>query len=285
MNRISQIRKVLLITLFLNILVSGSKIIYGYMTSSIAMISDGFHSLFDGVSNIVGLIGLYLSFHPPDEKHPYGHKKYETVFTIFVGLLMFITCFEIFKKVYLSLSNRHDVVVTTESFIIMGVTMLINLFVTNYESKMGHKLKSDYLLADARHTKSDIYSSIGVIVALLLSKTGFPAADAIVGAVVGIVVAKTAIDIIRESAETLVDRRQIDISVIKNIACNIEGVIDCHDIRTRGTKGDIFVDLCVHVSPQLSIDEAHKIADEIEARIKRLIPDVVDVMVHIEPHN
>jgi cation diffusion facilitator family transporter len=285
MDRILEIRKVLLITLFLNILVSGSKIIYGYITSSIAMISDGFHSLFDGVSNIVGLIGLYLSAHPPDEKHPYGHKKYETVFTIFVGLLMFLTCFEIFKKVYLSFSDRHSIVVTTESFIIMVITMLINIFVTTYESNMGNKLKSDYLLADAKHTKSDIYSSIGVIAALLLSKMGLPAADAIIGAIVGIIVAKTAIEIIRESTETLVDRRQIDISIIKNIACKIEGVIDCHDIRTRGTKGDIFVDLCVHVSSGLSIEDAHKIADEVEARIKRLIPDVVDVMVHIEPHN
>lgn len=285
MDRIRQIRKVLVITLLLNLAVSGSKIIYGYITSSVAMISDGFHSLFDGVSNIVGLIGIYLSSHPPDEAHPYGHKKYETVFTIFVGLLMFITCFEIFRKVYLHFSEKHVVNVTTESFIVLGITMFINIFVTTYEKRMGNNLNSDYLLADAKHTKSDIYSSIGVIIALILSRIGLPSADAIIGAIVGIVVAKTGIEIIKESAETLVDKRQIDVSIIKNIACNVKGVIDCHDIRTRGTRGDIFVDLSVHVSSALSVEEAHRIAEEVENRIKRLIPDVVDVVIHIEPDN
>lgn len=283
MDRTGQIRKVLIITLLLNVFVSASKVIYGYSISSVSMVSDGFHSLFDGVSNIVGLIGIYLASHPPDERHPYGHKKYETIFTIFVGLLMFITCLEIFKRVYFFFSEKIRIIVTPESFIIMGLTMIINIFVTTYENRMGNRLKSSYLLADAKHTKSDIYSSIGVIVALLLSKIGLPSADAIVGAIVGIVVAKTGIEIIKESAETLVDRRQIDISIIKNIACNVEGVIDCHDIRTRGTKSDIFVDLSVHVASSLSIEEAHKISEEVEERIKRLIPDVVDVVIHIEP--
>lgn len=285
MDRIGQIRKVLIITLILNVFVSASKVLYGYIISSVAMVSDGFHSLFDGVSNIVGLIGIYLASHPPDERHPYGHKKYETIFTIFVGLLMFVTCLEIFKRVYFFFSERNRIIVTPESFIIMGLTMLINIFVTTYENRMGNRLKSSYLLADAKHTKSDIYSSIGVIIALILSKIGLPSADAIVGAIVGIVVAKTGIEIIKESAETLVDRRQIDISIIKNIACNVKGVIDCHDIRTRGTKNDIFVDLSVHVSSSLSIEEAHKIAEEVEERIKRLIPDVVDVVIHIEPNH
>jgi cation diffusion facilitator family transporter len=283
MDRTYQIKKVLILTLLLNLAVSCSKIIYGYFISSVAMISDGFHSLFDGVSNIVGLIGIYLSSHPPDETHPYGHKKYETIFTIFVGLLMFVTCFEIFRKVYLNFSKNYTVTVTTESFIVMMLTICINIFVNTYEKKMGNRLNSDYLLADAKHTKSDIYSSIGVIIALILSRIGLPSADAIVGAIVGIIVAKTGMEIIKESAETLVDRKKIDVSIIKNIACNIEGVIDCHDIRTRGVRGDVFVDLSVHVSSSLSIEEAHKIADEVETRIKRLIPEVVDVVVHIEP--
>ena len=97
MQRTSEIRKVLLITLALNILVSAAKVFYGYITNSVSIFSDGFHSFFDGISNIVGLAGIYISSNPPDEKHPYGHRKYETVFTIFVGLLMRLTCFEVLK--------------------------------------------------------------------------------------------------------------------------------------------------------------------------------------------
>lgn len=284
MDRTSEIRKVLIITLLLNILVSGAKMFYGYFTYSVAIISDGYHSLFDGVSNVVGLVGIYLASHPPDERHPYGHRKYETVFTIFVGLLMFITCIEIFKRVYDSLTGKYKAEVTTLSFVLMLSTMAVNMFVTMYEKRMGRKLSSEYLMADAQHTKSDIYASIGVIVGLIFIKLGFPIADPIVGAIVGILVAMAGVNIIRESAEALVDRTQTDTSSIRDIVCSIEGVLDCHDIRTRGTKNHVFVDLHILVSPLLTVQDAHKIAHAVEKKIKSKIPEVIDVVVHIEPH-
>ena len=283
MDRTSEIRKVLLITLLLNILVSAAKIFYGYITGSISIFSDGFHSLFDGVSNIVGLIGIYIASHPPDEKHPYGHRKYETVFTIFVGLLMLFTCFEVFRKVYESLTGRHETTVTSASFWVMAVTLIINIFVSVYEKQKGEKLSSEFLIADSRHTKSDIYVSLGVIVSLVFIKLGFPIADPIAGAVVGIFIAKAGIDIIRESTETLVDRTQMDTSIIKEIACSVNGVMECHEIRTRGTRSHVFIDLHILVDPSLSVENAHRIAEAVEKEIKSKISEVVDVVVHIEP--
>ncbi len=283
MDRTSEIRKVLLITLVLNILVSAAKVFYGYITGSISIFSDGFHSLFDGVSNIVGLIGIYIASHPPDEKHPYGHRKYETVFTIFVGLLMLVTCFEVFRNVYESLTGRHVTTVTAVSFWVMVITMLINIFVSIYERRMGIRLNSEFLIADSKHTKSDIFVSIGVIVSLIFIKSGFPIADPITGVIVGTFIAKAGIEIIRESTETLVDRTQMDISIIKEIACTVAGVMECHEIRTRGTKSHIFVDLHVLVDPSLSVENAHRIAETVEKEIKRKISEVVDVVVHIEP--
>ncbi len=283
LDRTSEIRKVLLITLLLNILVSAAKIFYGYITGSISIFSDGFHSLFDGVSNIVGLIGIYIASHPPDEKHPYGHRKYETVFTIFVGLLMLFTCFEVFKKVYESLTGRHETTITTASFFVMVITLIINIFVSAYEKRKGEKLSSEFLIADSRHTKSDIYVSLGVIVSLVFIKLGFPIADPIAGAVVGIFIAKAGIDIIRESTETLVDRTQMDTSIIKEIACSVNGVMECHEIRTRGTRSHVFIDLHILVDPSLSVENAHRIAEAVEKEIKSKISEVVDVVVHIEP--
>ncbi|MCL5063177.1 MAG: cation diffusion facilitator family transporter [Nitrospirae bacterium] len=283
LDRTSEIRKVLLITLLLNILVSAAKIFYGYITGSISIFSDGFHSLFDGVSNIVGLIGIYIASHPPDEKHPYGHRKYETVFTIFVGLLMLFTCFEVFRKVYESLTGRHETTITTASFFVMVITLIINIFVSAYEKRKGEKLSSEFLIADSRHTKSDIYVSLGVIVSLVFIKLGFPIADPIAGAVVGIFIAKAGIDIIRESTETLVDRTQMDTSIIKEIACNVDGVMECHEIRTRGTRSHVFIDLHILVDPSLSVENAHRIAEAVEKEIKSKISEVVDVVVHIEP--
>lgn len=283
MDRTTEIRKVLLITLLLNILVSAAKVFYGHITHSISIFSDGFHSLFDGVSNIVGLIGTYIASNPPDDKHPYGHRKYETVFTIFIGLLMLLTCFEVFKKVYESLTGRHETTITAASFFVMIVTMAINIFVSTYEKRKGEKLNSEFLIADSRHTKSDIYVSIGVIVSLVFIKLDFPIADPIAGAVVGILIAKAGIDIIRESTETLVDRTQMDISIIKEIACEVEGVMECHEIRTRGTKSHIFIDLHILVDPSMSVENAHRIAENVEKKIKGMISEVVDVVVHIEP--
>jgi cation diffusion facilitator family transporter len=282
-DRTSEIRKVLLITLSLNLLVSTAKVFYGYITHSISIFSDGFHSLFDGVSNIVGLIAIYIASHPPDEKHPYGHRKYETVFTIFVGLLMLLTCFEVFKKVYESLTGRHETTVTSASFWVMVITLIINIFVSVYEKRRGEKLNSEFLIADSKHTKSDIYVSLGVIVSLIFIKSGFPIADSIAGVIVGIFIAKAGIDIIRESTETLVDKTQMDISIIKEIAYRVEGVKECHGIRTRGTKSHVFIDLHILVNPSMSVENAHRIAETVEREIKNKISEVVDVVVHIEP--
>lgn len=286
MNRTSEIRKVLVVTLLFNILVSASKIVYGYMTYSVAIASDGFHSLFDGVSNIVGLAGVYLASHPPDEEHPYGHRKYETVFTIFIGVLMFVTCYEIFKGVYESLTGRqHQPLVGTASFALMIATTAVNIFVTLYESKKGKELKSEYLRADASHTKSDIYVSVGVIVSLVFIELGFPSADAIAGAVVGLFVAKAGLDIIKESTQTLIDRTQVAAPRILEIANSVCGVVECHNVRTRGTKDSIFVDMHCLVNPDLSVEEAHGIAHKVEAELKGKFPEIVDIVVHIEPSN
>lgn len=273
----------LVVTLLLNLLVSGAKIAYGSVARSIAITSDGFHSLFDGVSNVAGLIGIYVAAHPPDEQHPYGHRKYETVFAIFVGALMFVTCFEILKESYYAFRGAQRTVVSTGSFLVMFATLAVNIVVTTYEERVGRRLSSEYLIADAQHTKSDIYVTLGVIVGLLFIKLGYPLADPIAGVIVSAFVARAGIRIIRESTEMLVDRTQVETALIQEIACSVEGVAGCHSVRTRGTKNSVFVDLHILVNPFLSVEDSHKIADAVEARIKERIPEVVDVVVHIEP--
>jgi cation diffusion facilitator family transporter len=284
MKRARQIRSILLITLILNLSVAAAKVIYGYITNSIAMISDGFHSSFDGLSNIAGIIGIAISAAPPDRAHPYGHRKYETIFTIFIGAIMMVTCFEIFKKAYNALFTAHEPAVTTTSFIIMAITMAVNIFISSYEKRKGHELKSEFLIADSKHTKSDIYVSAGVIVSFVLIKFGIPLADPIVGSIVGLLVAKAGFSIIKESTEILVDASNADIQKIREIACNVRGVKDCHAIRARGSKGHIFIDLHILVDPSMTVKEGHSIAEETERQLKEQLPDIVDVVTHIEPY-
>jgi cation diffusion facilitator family transporter len=279
----TQVRKVLICTLILNSGVALAKVIYGYLTNSIAMTSDGFHSFFDGISNVIGLIGIRIASHPPDEKHPYGHKKYETLFTIIIAIMIFATCFQILKKVYLSLFEDHKTIVTQTSFAVMLMTMGVNIFVMLYESRKGKQLGSDFLVADAMHTKSDIFVSSAVIISLVFAKIGYHFADSIVGIVIALFIARIGYKILKEASDILVDTICLDTSAIERVVNSIDGVKGCHDIRTRGSVSCIYLDLHAFVDGNLSTENAHRIADNIEEEIKKKFPMVVDVVVHIEP--
>ncbi len=283
MSRISEIKKVLLITFILNLSVSLLKIVYGYISNSVAILSDGFHSMFDGFSNIMGYTGMVIAGMPPDERHPYGHRKFETIFTVFIGVMIFITCFIVLKEALSSLFESRKPDVTTTSFVIMIFTIIVNISVNRYEIKMGRKLSSEFLIADASHTGSDVIVSLGVILGLLLTKMGIYVADAITGIVVGVIVAIIGYRILKSSADILVDTAVIDRDEICRIAMGVEGVIECHDVRTRGTAECVFVDLHVVVSDHMSVKTAHQIADSIEESLKRRLPSIKDIIIHIEP--
>lgn len=278
-----EVRKVLVITLILNSSVALAKVLYGYLTNSIAMTSDGFHSFFDGLSNVIGLIGIWIACRPPDEKHPYGHKKYETLFTTVIGIMIFVTCFQILKKIYLSLFNFHKPEVTNLSFIIMLLTMIVNIFVMIYETKKGRQLGSEFLIADAMHTKSDIFASLSVIISLLFTKMGYHQADIIAGLIITFFIAKIGYSILKEASDILVDTVCIDNNAIKSVVNKVKGVKGCHEIRTRGTMNTVYLDLHVVVDKDISTEKAHNIALNVEKEIKKEFPSVVDIVVHIEP--
>ncbi len=279
----SGVRKVLIYTLILNSAVAFAKILYGYRTDSIAMTSDGLHSFMDGVSNIIGLFGIWIASHPPDREHPYGHRKYETLFTIAIGLMIFATCFQILNKVYISFSGDHKTVVTETSFAIMLLTMAVNIFVMWYETKKGRELGSDFLVADAKHTKSDIFVSFSVIISLVFTKLGYPYVDTVVGLVIALLIGRIGYEILKSASDVLVDTMCIDTSGIESAVNKIEGVKSCHDIRARGTDNCVYLDFHILVDGNMPIAEAHAIADNIEDRIKNEFPTVADVMVHVEP--
>lgn len=282
-ERSGAVKRVLLYTLIANSAVALAKILFGHFTNSISILSDGFHSLFDGVSNVVGLIGISIASHPPDKRHPYGHRKFETLFTLIIAAMIFMTCYQILKNAYESLFNSSKATVTPTSFIIILITLMINVIVMFYESRKGRELNSEFLIADARHTKSDIFVSLSVILGLILFRAGYTRADAIVAVIIALLIAKMGYEIIREASSVLVDTVCIDTGSIEKALMDVEGVKGCHDIRTRGTINSIFLDLHVCVRPDITLEEAHEIADRVEEAIKASFPDVADVVVHVEP--
>jgi cation diffusion facilitator family transporter len=279
----NQIRSVLWIVLALNWAVAAAKMAYGYMTKCSSMTADGFHSLSDGTSNIIGLIGIGLCAQPVDHDHPYGHKKYETLFSMGIAVLLFIVAFNLAKGGLARLFHPVSPEVTIESFIVMIITMAVNITVMVYEYRKGKELKSDILVVDSLHTRADIFTSFSVIIALIGVKMGFPIVDPIVTLVIAVFIVYAAFVIVKEESGILVDAAITDPKKIEAIVLKVNGVISCHKIRTRGRPDDIYIDLHVQLAPETHLDDAHDTSYAIEGAIKEAIPEVTDVLVHLEP--
>lgn len=278
------IRRILIIILALNWVVALAKIFYGLFSHCESMTADGFHSLSDGASNIIGLIGIHFACQPKDLDHPYGHKKYETFFSLGIALLLFLVSFNLLKEGIGHLYQPVLPQVDSRSFIVMIATLAVNIWVMNYERKKGKVLQSDILVSDSMHTKADILTSLSVIIALIAIKLGYPILDPIVTIIICLFIFHAGYVILRQGSAVLCDTAAIlDIKKIQDIVLGIKGVKTCHKIRTRGRPDDIHVDLHVQVSPDMHVDNAHKISYAIEEAIKKGIPEVTDVVVHIEP--
>ncbi|NYT18997.1 MAG: cation transporter [Methanosarcinales archaeon] len=282
-ERSKKIQQILVIILFLNLMVAFAKIVYGTITNTLSMKSDGYHSLFDGISNIVGIIAIFVAAKPPDKTHPYGHQKFETLASIVIALLIIFVGFEIIHGSIARFTSDIQPTVTGLSFIVMIGTMAVNLMVTEYERRKSEKLNSEILLADSIHTRSDIFVSLSVLIALVSIEAGYPIIDPLVSLVIAAVIVKAGIKIIMTSSNTLCDAAQLEEEVICSLAYEIEGVRDCHKIRTRGCKGDIHIDLHIRVPPDMTVSEAHDISHRVMGNLKEKIEGVGEVLVHIDP--
>jgi cation diffusion facilitator family transporter len=247
------------------------------------MIADGYHSLFDGVSNIVGLAGTFIAARPPDRDHPYGHQKYETVASILIALLLVFVGFEIFQNALNRFLVRITPEVTYVSFLVIFGTMCINYLVTRYELRKGISLRSQVLIADSMHTKSDIYVSLSVVVSLVAVKLGLPLMDPIIALGISFIIFRVGFRIIKESSRSLLDMSRIEEEEICKLVMGVEGVQGCHKIRTRGGMGDIKVDMHLLVQPDMSLEDAHRISHKVSKKLKGEYEDVSDVVVHLEP--
>jgi cation diffusion facilitator family transporter len=282
-ERYLKIRWVLIYVLFLNWGVAAAKLLYGWLTRSASMTADGFHSFSDGSSNIIGLLGIWISSRPIDETHPYGHKKYETLTSIGISILLFLVCFNVVREGILRFLHPVVPEVYVSSFLVMGITLAINIGVMIYENRMGIALKSDILISDALHTRADILTSSSVIVSLIGIKFGYLILDPIASLVISGFIAYAAVDILKESSRVLSDGVAIPIEEIQRVVLSIRGVKECHRIRSRGRGDDIHIDLHVLVDPEVDVHRAHHLSYAIENKIKRDFHGVTDVVVHMEP--
>ncbi len=282
-ERYRKIKWVLITILFLNWGVAGAKLFYGWLIRSASMTADGFHSFSDGSSNIIGLIGVWIASRPIDETHPYGHKKFETLTSIGISVFLFLVCFNVVKEGIHRFLNPVVPQINVSSFLVMGITLAINVAVMIYEKRIGLVLKSDILISDALHTRADILTSSSVILTFVGIQLGFSILDPIASLVIAGFIGYAAIDILKESSRVLSDGIAIPIPEIEKVVLSIRGVRECHHIRSRGRGDDIHIDLHVLVDPEMHVHRAHHLSYAIENKIKRDFHGVTDVIVHMEP--
>jgi cation diffusion facilitator family transporter len=276
-----QIQRVLIITLLLNIVATAAKLGVGIWTGVLSLVADGLDNLFDGVSNVIGLIAVRISSRPPDADHPYGHRKFETLAALFIAGALFLTAWELANSAISRLFNPPPLEFNAWSVGALLVGSAVQAVTGLWELKKARELDSEVLRADARHTLASIGVSAAVLVGLGLVWLGYDWADPAIALLVAGVIAKIGVDTVRENVPALVDRAPISEDDIGNVVGGVQGVESYHRIRSRGPADHVAVDLHIRVAPVLSVQEANAIADEVRRRLLNL-PGVGDVTVHAE---
>jgi cation diffusion facilitator family transporter len=283
-DRYADVSRVLVRVLVLNVAVALAKIIFGYASGAISILSDGFHSLTDGASNVVGLVGVRAANQPPDVNHPYGHRKFETVAAAAVtGFLL-----AIFLEVVRNAINRLTApVASTEvsyaGFAIMLVTIAINLFVVRYETGAARRLHSEVLMADALQTRGDVWTSVAVLVALAGARAGMPILDPIAALVVAGFIARSAFEVATTTGKILSDQAAMPEADIERVVMSVSGVLGCHHIRTRGSADHVFLDLHLWLPPEMPLHHAHHLSHVVKDRLMDEYPQIADAVIHLEP--
>ena len=281
--RRNAIARVLVGILGLNLAVAVAKLIYGYHSGAISITADGVHSLLDGASNVIGIIGIAVARRPPDANHPYGHRKYETFAALGIAAMMFFGCWEILTSALERWRHPRLPEITTTGFVVLGATLAVNVFVVWIERREGRRLQSELLVSDAGHTGSDVLASLLVMASFAAIRLGIAWADLAAAVVIVGLIVRAGFEILRNTLSTLSDERRIEPRLVQEEALAEPGVLEAHNVRSRGPDDDIHVDLHILVDPQMAIADAHQIGHRVDARLRKKWPGVTDVMVHVEP--
>ena len=277
-------RRTLAIVLALNALVAAVKIVVGVRTGALTVLGAALESGLDMLNNIIGMMLVAVAARAPDDDHPYGHDKFETLGALGIVGFLSISCFELLREGTDALiANRapHHVG-RTDVAVIIG-TLVVNVFVVWHERKRGRELGSAFLLADAAHTSSDILVTLMALTSLVFARSSAPWLDAVLAISVALIIAWSGVQILRESIPVLVDERAIDAGELRAVVIGVPDVRDVRNVRSRFTaSGQLFAEVTIAVAGHASVDQAHRLADAVEAAIEREF-GTSQVTVHIEP--
>jgi cation diffusion facilitator family transporter len=283
-SRSLEVRRVLRLVLWMNVGVLLVKVGVWATSQAMSVMAESFHSALDAANNVFALTMARVASRGPDEDHPYGHRKFETLGALALVGVLSITVFELIQHSILRMMSgvQRATDVGPSALLVMGVALVAGVAIARYEGRVGKRLGSDLLLADAAHTRADVLTTLGVLVGLVAIHYGYPVADPIATILVALIIAHTGWQIVVETVPVLVDHRAVDPTRIETVALGIEGVLAAYQIRSRGRPGDRFAELTIAVDPTLDVATGHAIADETERRVAKALR-ARQVVVHVEP--
>jgi cation diffusion facilitator family transporter len=282
-DRYAQVSTVLWRVLCANFAVAIAKIALGYYSGSVSIVSDGFHSLTDSASNVVGLVGVAVARKPPDANHPYGHRKYETMASVAIMVFLIVVLVEVLSAASSRLRYGGTPRVFPEGIGLMTVTLVVNLFVVQYERRNGRRLKSELLLADAKHTRSDVLTTGAVLAALFGVWFGYPLLDPFAALLVAGFIGHACWSIAQEASRILGDETMMDEREVRDVVQSVGGVLGCEKIRTRGSADYVFLDLHLWLDRNMPLFAAHETSHVVKDKLMTNFPQLIDVVIHIEP--
>lgn len=286
-ERERKIRSITLWGALVNILLMAVKIFSGIIIKSSALIADGIHSLSDLATDFIVLVGTRMSSRPPDDAHPYGHKRFETIATQFVGLILLVVGFGFIWRASTEIFRGTENFPGGLMLVVAGGSVVAKEVLFFLTRKISRETHSTALYANAWHHRSDSLSSLAVLLGSMASLLGWGYADNVATIVVGLMIVGVAGKILYEGlielTEHSADKRSIE--KIHKILSAEHGVLDWHALRTRRVGGELFVDLHLLVDPEISVRESHLICERVEETIERLLKKPVNVLTHCEPYD
>jgi cation diffusion facilitator family transporter len=283
-----EIKRITIIGLIINLLLAAVKFVLGSIGKSQAVIADAVHSLSDVLTDLTVIVGVKYWVPPADNDHPYGHKKIETIVTLFIGIMMAFVGFEIILNAVKTIPDVAQEKTLWISAIAPLISIIIKELLYHRTVRVGEKVKSSALIANAWHHRSDALSSIPAFIAVIISSV-FPQysfVDSIGAVIVAIFIFKVTWDITKPAFMILTDSgaSEKEINEIGRIALTVPGVKSVHKIRTRNIADNYFIDLHVQVNGSLNVVEGHNISEEVKAHLIKKGPNIIDVVVHLEPY-
>jgi cation diffusion facilitator family transporter len=280
----STVRKVLLVTLLLNLLVMGLKAGVGWWTGSLSLFADALHSITDSANNVLGLITNQLSSPHPDRDHPYGHQKFQAVGALGISAFLGIACFTILQSAIERIFTEGEPInISAFQLSLLLIVLGVNILVAFYERSVGMRVGSPILLADAKHTMSDVWVTISVMAGLIGVWTlGYQWLDVALSFPVAILVFWSGWSVLRENLPWLVDEMAIAPEAIHATVMQVPGVLNCHNIASRGILGrQVFIEMHLIVDAT-DVETAHQITEAVEAKLESKYRPV-RISIHIEP--